>query len=126
MLDRMHTLCMREQVERIYPWRPELFREIYDPAITWVIELDDRPVGMLRLSEEKGEMQLRTIILLPELRGRGIGRCLIEKILERGRQTGRPVVLQVLRLNPARRLYERLGFREIELTPTHHLMRWTP
>ncbi len=71
-------------------------------------------------------MQLGTIILLPELRGRGIGLCLIEKILERGRQTGRPVVLQVLRLNPARRLYERLGFREIELTPTHHLMRWTP
>jgi ribosomal protein S18 acetylase RimI-like enzyme len=32
------------------------------------------------------------------------------------------VTLQVLKVNPARRLYERLGFRVTGETPTHFLM----
>jgi ribosomal protein S18 acetylase RimI-like enzyme len=33
-----------------------------------------------------------------------------------------PVRLRVLRTNPARELYERLGFRIYGTTETHHLM----
>jgi ribosomal protein S18 acetylase RimI-like enzyme len=36
-----------------------------------------------------------------------------------------PILLQVLHLNRARRLYERLGFRVYETTETHYRMRWS-
>lgn len=37
-----------------------------------------------------------------------------------------PVELQVLKVNPARSLYERLGFAVFDETETHHLMRAQP
>jgi hypothetical protein len=37
-------------------------------------------------------------------------------------QTQLPVKLRVLKVNPARRLYERLGFIHKGETPTHYLM----
>ena len=34
--------------------------------------------------------------------------------------------ITVLKVNPARRLYERLGFAIVGETETHYLMRWRP
>ena len=52
------------------------------------------------------------IALLPEYRGRGIGTALLEELLVEADATGRRVTIHVERFNPARRLYERLGFVE--------------
>jgi len=43
-----------------------------------------------------------------------------------GRAAGRPVTLHVERLNPALRLYQRLGFRIEEESPFYLLMAWRP
>lgn len=60
--------------------------------------------------EETGE--LTTIYVMPEAWGRGLGRALMEAILDRARQRGfRCVTLWVLDANQrARRFYEKLGF----------------
>lgn len=122
LLDAMHTLCMREHVERLYPWMPDLFRRTYDPHLTHVITSDGRDVGMLKVAEEPGMIHLRIIIIFPGFQGEGIGTVVLRRLLERARERHLPVRLQVLRGNPARGLYERLGFREVELTATHHIM----
>jgi len=46
--------------------------------------------------------------------------------LEEARHTGQSVGLQVLKVNPARSLYERLGFLLTDETATYYLMRATP
>jgi len=122
MLDAMHTLCMRPHVERVYPWKPELFRETFDPSAAEVITVDGADAGMLTLAGEPGAILLRTIIIFPEFQGRGIGSVVIGRLLERAGARGVPVRLQVLKGNPARGLYERLGFRAVDETPTHHIM----
>lgn len=54
-----------------------------------------------------------TIALLPEARGQGIGTALIEHLIEDARKVHPGVSLSVSRQNPARRLYERFGFKPI-------------
>ena len=51
------------------------------------------------------------IALLPEMRGTGLGTAILTDLLA---AETRPVQLQVERTNPARRLYERLGFALVE------------
>ena len=64
--------------------------------------------------------------MLPEFRGRGIGRMLIEEILAEGRSTGRSVSIHVEHDNPARHLYDRLGFRHVDTNGVYHLLEWKP
>ena len=124
LLDDIHTLCMRSHVERVYPWRPDFFKRTFDPSITRVIMIDGSVAGMLKVSTGENGVHLRTIILLPEYRNRGIGAGIIAGLLEQAAAAGLPVRLQVLKGNYARRLYERLGFRMMEETATHDIMEW--
>lgn len=75
-----------------------------------VLERDGRPVGLLKLARRELDWELVQIQLIPALQGSGHGRALLEDLLVDARQAGATVRLSVLKLNPARRLYERLGF----------------
>lgn len=54
------------------------------------------------------------IALLPEHRGNGIGTYLLKQVIAAATLAGKPVRIHVERYNPARRLYDRLGFSQIE------------
>ena len=59
-----------------------------------------------------------SIALLPEYRGRGVGTQLLERMIDEARQQHPALAalsLSVSRDNPARRLYERLGFIAISI-----------
>lgn len=63
------------------------------------------------------------IAVLPAYRGRGLGRRLMADALSAAWAAGiRQVALTVHPANPARRLYESLGFRTAEFRRTFHLM----
>ena len=56
-----------------------------------------------------------------------IGTSLIRSLIEQAHQNGRPVALQVLKVNTrARTLYEKLGFAITDETDTHYIMRTNP
>jgi ribosomal protein S18 acetylase RimI-like enzyme len=46
-------------------------------------------------------------------------------VLDEARRSGKPVALQVLKVNPARRLYERLGFSVTGENETLYFMKAT-
>lgn len=71
---------------------------------------DDVPVGLLKLRRSPHELEIVQIQLAPALQGRGIGRSLLREILADATRAGVPVSLSVLKANPAKRLYEELGF----------------
>ncbi len=64
------------------------------------------------------------IALLPEHRGRGIGTRLVQDVLDEARASGRSVSLHVEETNPAKRLYERMGFVDVEDRGVYILMEW--
>lgn len=74
------------------------------------------------LDAEDG-LQISGIYILPEYQGRGLGTEVIDEVIKQARKRRQPVSLQVLKVNPARRLYERLGFVVIAESETHFQMR---
>jgi ribosomal protein S18 acetylase RimI-like enzyme len=54
---------------------------------------------------------------------RGIGTYLTRRLCDQADAANLPLELQVLKVNPAKRLYERLGSATIGETDTHYLMR---
>ena len=64
------------------------------------------------------------IALVPERRGRGIGGALIRDVMTEAGRSGRFVSLHVEPENPARHLYVRLGFVDVEQVGVYLLMHW--
>jgi ribosomal protein S18 acetylase RimI-like enzyme len=85
----------------------------YEGTEHHIIMLDDNPVGRIMVLRKAETALLIDIALLPEYRGRGIGGGLVRELIERCNKDHVGVRLQVLKTNPAQRLYERLGFRKI-------------
>jgi ribosomal protein S18 acetylase RimI-like enzyme len=121
---------MREYVEQTWSWDEKWqrahFQENFDPAKNQIVVLDDRDVGVIASERREGDVLLGSIYILPEYQRHGIGTLLIKSVLDGAFQEGLPVRLRVLKVNPARRLYERLGFTVVEEADTHYVMKATP
>ncbi len=86
------------------------WRENYADTTYDVVEVDGEPAGRLYVHRGEREIRIVDIALLPEHRGSGIGTSLLHDLLAEADALGKSVTIHVERLNPALRLYERLGF----------------
>ena len=91
-----------------------------------IIELHHCPIGRLWVAADARSLTLLDISVIPALQGRGIGTDCLRRVLRQARETRLDVELQVVVDNPARRLYERLGFRAIGEAGVRQAMRWRP
>lgn len=118
---------MQEYVAQIWGWDEEwqqaYFQEHFDPSREQIVVLDGEDIGVQAIEERADALFLAKIYILPEYQGQGIGTQLIASVLDRAFGRGLPVTLRVLKGNPARRLYERLGFVAVGETETHSLMK---
>ena len=102
----------------------KFYTERFASAHFDLIELDGRPIGRLYLDQRHDEIRVIDISLLPEHRGRGIGGELMKSVLQQGIEAGLPVTIHVEQYNPAMRLYQRLGFKEVRMEGIYRLMEW--
>jgi ribosomal protein S18 acetylase RimI-like enzyme len=79
-----------------------------------VVLVEGEPAGRLYVDRRDDEIRIVDIALLPEHRGHGIGTSLLGELLSEADAARKRVTIHVERLNPARRLYERLGFSVAE------------
>jgi ribosomal protein S18 acetylase RimI-like enzyme len=123
----LHAATMKEYVDKTWGWddafQESVFRKNYVPAEIRVIAFAEKDIGMLSLEERVEDVFLRAIEIHPDYQGHGIGAAIIKRIIAQSVQKMKPVFLQVLKVNPAKRLYERLGFSVVNETPTHFHMR---
>ena len=97
------------------------------PESAWlIVERDGAAVGRLYLGETDAGLLLLDISLLPEERGAGLGGAMIRDVIAYAGAAGRTLSLHVERHNPARRLYERLGFVPVGEDPVYLEMAWRP
>jgi GNAT superfamily N-acetyltransferase len=90
------------------------YRQSYPDARFLIVLAAGEPIGRLYLARLADELRVIDVALLPEWRGLGTGSALMAWVLGQADVAGIPVTLHVEPGNPARRLYERLGFRPVE------------
>jgi ribosomal protein S18 acetylase RimI-like enzyme len=88
-----------------------------------VLLRDGEPVGLLKLSRERLDWELIQIQFVVAQQGRGLGTQLLHLVVAEAWRVGASLRLNVLKANPARALYERLGFRVVGETAHEFEMR---
>ena len=92
------------------------------PETHQVVEQGGRRIGCLKVARRPDEIAIQRVFLLPAHQRRGIGTRLVRDVLREASDARVPVRLRVFKVNPARRLWERLGFVVTGETATHFLM----
>jgi GNAT superfamily N-acetyltransferase len=114
-LVKLDVLAMREYVERAwgfsYQRQRAYIRESFVPEISRIIVVEGQPAGYLYVNETTESVKVVDLKLMPAFQGRGIGRAILAAEIAAAAAKGLPLTLSVLKVNPARQLYERLGFR---------------
>jgi len=127
----LNEATMRTYAEQTYgPWDEDvqrrIFAERWTPESMRIAVIDGQDSGMLEVIPSETSVWLANIRVAPEYQRRGIGTQIISEVLRDAHGRDLPVSLRVLKVNPARRLYERLGFVVVGETETHHLMEARP
>ena len=90
----------------------------------WLARLGDRTVGSVTLIQESSELgRLGHLVLVPETRGTGAGRRLVETVITAARPADyqRLHLFTFSELRAAGALYRSVGF---EITSTEDVVRW--
>jgi ribosomal protein S18 acetylase RimI-like enzyme len=125
-LYRLHVAAMKEIVAQVWgwddAWQERFFADGFDPAPARIIVVGGQDVGVIAVQWSDVDAYLVDIEIFPEYQGRGLGASVLRGVIAEADARTLPVRLQVLKVNPARRLYERLGFVVTGETETHYLM----
>ncbi|MHB8800635.1 MAG: GNAT family N-acetyltransferase [Thermoanaerobaculia bacterium] len=139
LLFRVYSSTREEELAPV-PWPPEakeaFLRQQFDAQDAWwrtnyveasfeVVVVDGIDAGRLYLWEGPSEVRIVDVALLPEARRGGIGTRLVRDVQERAAAAGKSVTIHVERMNPALRLYERLGFRLVEDKGVYLFLSWS-
>lgn len=121
---------MKDYVDRTWGWDEDIqagmFKHKFDPTQQQIVVVDGRDVGVTSLQQRPDALFLANIQILPEQQGLGLGTAIITALLAQAASDGKAVTLRVLKVNPAQRLYRRLGFGVTGETETHILMIFEP
>jgi ribosomal-protein-alanine N-acetyltransferase len=107
-------LAMEREAMRAAHWTEEQYARRVEAGVVLVGE-EAGSVGFICAKAVAGDWEIENIVVRAEVRRRGIADALLREFLRRvPNQTGAAVWLEVRESNqPARRLYEKHGFREM-------------
>jgi ribosomal protein S18 acetylase RimI-like enzyme len=103
----------------------QYYHEQFPDCSFQIVTLGMESIGRLYLDRRKDEFRIVDIALLPEHRGQGIGRRLMEQILREAGERKLPVRIHVEQDNPALRLYESLGFCRLGEVGVYFFMEYS-
>ncbi len=118
-LQKGQFLRMQFQAQDTY------YRQNYAGAEFLAVTVDGAGAGRLYLQRGEREWRIMDITLAPVFQRRGIGGGLLRLIQEEAGESGVCLTIHVEVFNPARRLYERLGFAPVETNNQVYIrMEW--
>jgi GNAT superfamily N-acetyltransferase len=117
-------------IEDLFGWRGDdvelsKFEESYDAGNTSIIVVDGEDAGWMTVQRDE-HIELDALYLKPSMQGRGLGTSLVQGLISEAEANGKPLRLSTAKINPARRLYERLGFVNVGESEFKVFMEWPP
>jgi ribosomal protein S18 acetylase RimI-like enzyme len=116
----------RAFVEQQFAAQDAHYREHYPGATLDLIDVGGEPAGRLYVHRGSSDIRVMDIALAPSFRGRGIGTGLLRALMAEADESGCKLSIHVEANNPARRLYERLGFQPAGERGVYVLMERPP
>jgi ribosomal protein S18 acetylase RimI-like enzyme len=135
--DFVHELLVmtsKDYVDQTWGWTDEI-RQLVDqdferwfnpPESGQIVQSEGRDIGYIKVADHEDGILLDMVLIDPTYQNRGLGTALIAPVVEEAHARGEAVVLQVLKVNPSKRLYERLGFVVTGDLPNHYVMHARP
>ncbi len=106
---------MRSIVEQLFGWdedqQVDKFARQWNVDEVRIITVAAEDAGWLQTATVEDAVFLKQIYLDRPFQRQGVGTYVMQIVVEEARRQSKPVTLGVVKFNPARRLYERLGFR---------------
>lgn len=90
-----------------------------------IIMYQQKAIGFLALEHFADRVFFDQIYLIAAAQRQGLGQHLINRVLADAAEKNIAVELIVLRTNPAKKLYERLGFKITKTDDYRYYMAWT-
>jgi GNAT superfamily N-acetyltransferase len=87
------------------------FRQLWELTQVRIIVVDGTDIGWLQSSTRGDSLFLGQLFVDASVQRRGIGTEVIQRLITEAARAGQAVTLGVVKINPALRLYERMGFR---------------
>lgn len=105
-----------ERVAYRFPWSPGIFQDCLHVGYScWVMTVDDRVAGYGILSVAAGECHVLNVCVSNEYQGAGLGRAIMEHLVDVAADHGAELILLEVRPSNRRavKLYRGLGFSEV-------------
>jgi ribosomal protein S18 acetylase RimI-like enzyme len=123
---RLHNAALKKYIEKTWGWNEDWQRRNFEKNFHvedgQIIVCENTDIGFYWLIEKENEILLASIRITPEYQNRGIGTKIIKDLIASTNKKNKNLRLQVLKVNPAKKLYERLGFVIKDETETHFIM----
>ncbi|WP_274653904.1 GNAT family N-acetyltransferase [Paenibacillus humicola] len=100
------------------------YREQYPELRLRIVTVNGDRAGRISTCRLEKALLVVDLSLLPAFRGQGIGQRLMEAVQREASDLRLPVRLRVAKGNPAKRLYERLGFQTTADDGVYEQMEW--
>jgi ribosomal protein S18 acetylase RimI-like enzyme len=126
---RLTEGTMRGYVETTWgEWNESLSRSRIAEAVASgnfsLIYFEKALVGAMHVERHPTHIQLEQIYIGPSHQRQGIGARLVEELMSEAKRSAKSVRLRVLKANPVREFYERLGFAVTEVTSERYFMEY--
>jgi len=104
-------------------WDSEIYKKDVCPEITWIIEYKGENAGFFVLNFKR-KAHVRNIQISSSFQNMGLGSDVVRHSENESIRRGFNILyLEVFLDNPAKNLYERLGYEVYEVTKSHYLMK---
>ncbi len=103
-----------------------LNRVLYRFDAAKIVLIENSAAGLLKSYCNESGWVIVQVQVLPEYQGRGLGSKMVKGVLEQARSDDQSVSLSVLKGNPAKELYSRLGFTVVSQSEAEYKMCFYP
>lgn len=104
----------------------QYYQQHFPEASFEILQYQNKDIGRLYQYMGKQYLNLIDIVFMPIWRNRGFGSQVLAALQTEVERLGKGIILHVEPDNPAKRLYERMGFHTIADNGPYQKMHWLP